>query len=339
MLVIHANRNVSRFALGLTAAILLQTAALSAGAPMTAEEFASSYMAAFNSKNSEGLKKLRFPSSGKSMMQQMMNEISEAEMKGGTKYGSYEILPVPKEMDKPAMGPDGVFYRPNLKPTNLLKLTAKTENGTTTVTIPIGMKDGVFYEVGLEPSPGETPAYSFGWQRFTPPKCTWSVLLPNEPEPGKASLEKEMGKDALNDPDVYGVVKNTASIKTAQHWFRCGEEGKRVNDDGNKEIYRVACTTYEPETLKEWFSDPKKTLDDAVDYASRQHEGSVVQKKEIELSGAPGREFEIREKDGAVYLGRVYWIKDRLYELTFESKKGKPDLDGAQKFLNSLQCQ
>jgi hypothetical protein len=338
MPVIHARGNLFRFGLALTAVFMVQSAAFSAGAPKTAEEFAASYMAAFNSKDMEGLKKLRFPSSGKSMMQQMMNEISDAEMKGGTKYSSYEILPVPKEMDKAAMGPDGLFYRPNLQPTNLLKLTSKTENGTTTTTIPIGMKDGVLYEVGLEPAPGDTPAYSFGWQRFTPPKCSWSVLLPNEPEPGKASLEKELGKDALNDPDVYGVVKNTASIKTTQHWFRCGEERKRVNDDGNKEIYRVAYTTYAPETLKEWFSDPEKNLDDAVDYTIRQHEGKVVQRKNIDLSGAPGREFEIREADGAVHLARVYWVKDGLFELTFESKKEKPDLDGANKFLNSLQC-
>ena len=53
-------------------------------------------------------------------------------------------------------------------------------------------------------------------------KINWSVMLPNEAEPGRAALEDQYGKEALNDPDIFGVVKNTASIKTTQHWIRSG---------------------------------------------------------------------------------------------------------------------
>ncbi|CAN5568008.1 hypothetical protein BH10CYA1_BH10CYA1_60460 [soil metagenome] len=303
----------------------------------TAEQFAVVYMKTFNANDVAGLRKLRMPVKGKSAMQEMINEITEASMKDGNKFTKFELLPLKPNMDKANMGPDGLFYKANLKPTNLLKLTAESKSGSMSTTIPIGIKDGVFYEVGVEPAPGDTPVYSSGWQRVTLPQSKWSVMMPNEAEPGKAALEKQYGKDAANNPDSYGVVRNTADIKTTQRWARCGELGKRVNDDDNKETYRAACTTFEPETLKKWFNEPKKNIDDTVDLASRQNGGTVVKVTEIDLNGAPGKTYEIKDQDGALRLGRVYWIKDALYELTFLSKKDSPDKESANKFLTSLE--
>ncbi len=313
-------------------------AAAGAANPKSAQEFGVQYMAAFNKKDKAALTKLRYPAGGTSEMQKMMDEISEAEMSSGTQYNKFEILPVDTKKMEPQMGPDGVFYKPNLTPTNLLKFTAETETGKSSTTFPVAKKDGVFYQVAIVKAEGAAqPAFSFGWQRFTPPKSNWSVMLPNEPEPGKAALEKEVGKNALEDPDVYGVVKNTASVKTTQHFFQSGAEGKRVHADDNSATYRVACTTYEPETLKEWFSDPKKTLDDTVNLRKNSLPGELVSSKDIELAGSPGREFEIRGQDGAYSVGRVYWIKDALYELTVQNKKDKPDAVTASKFLDSLE--
>ncbi len=308
-----------------------------ADGPKTPEELAKRYMAAFNKKDLAGLKKLRYPVAVKSEMQEMIDTFSEAELSAGTQYSKFEIKPVEPGGDKPSMGPDGNFYKPNLKPTNMIKVMAVTKDGSSSTTFPIGKKNGIYYIVGVEPAPGAQPPYQFGWQRFNAPASNWSVMLPNEPEPGRAALEKESGKDALKDPDAYGVVKNTADIKTFQHFFRSGEEGKRVNAPDNKETYRATCTTYTPETLAKWFSDPKKNLDDAVDYLVRSSDGKLVSVKEIESAGSPGREFEINEKEGAVVLGRVYWIKDALYELTFTSKKQTPDRAGAARFLESLE--
>jgi hypothetical protein len=115
-----------------------------------------------------------------------------------------------------------------------------------------------------------------------------------------------------------------------------GAEGKRLNADDNKDTYRAACTTYAPDTLKEWFSDPKKNLDETVDLRVRSLPGKLIQQKDIDLAGSPGREFEIQGKDGGYCIGRVYWIKDALYELTLESKANKPDVEVANKFLTSL---
>ncbi|MBS2002608.1 MAG: hypothetical protein U0103_18810 [Candidatus Obscuribacterales bacterium] len=307
------------------------------GSRKTPEQFGALYMKTFNANDVEGLRKLRMPVKVQSSMQELIDGITEASMKDGNKFTKFEILPPKPDMDKANMGPDGLFYKANLKPTNLLKLSAEGKNSSISTTIPIGIKDGIYYEVGVEPAPDATPEYAFGWQRVSLPKSNWSVLMPNEAEPGKAALEKQFGKAAAENPDSYGVVKNTADIKTTQHWARCGEQGKRVNDPDNKESYRAACTTFEPETLKNWFNDPKKNIDDAVDLASRQNGGTVVKTADIDLKGAPGKSYEIKDKDGALRLGRVYWVKDALYELTFLSSKEAPDTASADKFLTSLE--
>ena len=333
------NVMLSRTTIALVVSVSLNLAAFASDRPKTAEEFAARYMAAFNAKDLDALRKLRYPASGKSSMQEMIDEMTKADLDSSVKYSKFEILPPKPDMDKASMGPDGIFYKANLTPTNLIKLISQTKDGSSSTTLPIGLKDGVYYEVALEVSAGETPPYQFGWQRFSAPKSNWSFMLPNEPEPGRAAIEKDSGKDALSNPDIYGVIENTASIKTSQHWFRCGEEGKRVNDKENQETYRAAGTTYAPETLKEWFPDAKKNLDDEVNSIVRRDDGKLLQDKEISLAGSPGRELEIRNKDGSLCMSRIYWIKDALYELTFVSKKDKPDLIGANKFLSSLEVQ
>lgn len=303
----------------------------------TPEQFAQLYLKTFNASDVAALRKLRYPVNGKSNMQEMIDGITEASMKSGTKFTKFELLAPKPDMDKANMGPDGQFYKANLKPTNLLKLTAVSANGSMSTTIPIGIKDGIYYEVGVEAAPGDEPPYAFGWQRVSLPQATWSVLLPNEAEPGKAAIVKQYGKEAAENPDSYGVVKNTADIKTTQHWVRCGEEGKRVNDSANKETYRAACTTYEPETLRKWFADPKKNIDDAVDLASRQNQGKIVQTSEVDLNGAPGKSYEIKDQDGSMRFGRVYWIKDALYELSVVTSNEPVNKTSADKFLTSLE--
>lgn len=305
--------------------------------PHTPEEFATLYMQSINKKDRATIDSLRYPAKVKSEMQQFIDEMMEAELNAGTQYNRFEIKTPTGDVTKPQMGPDGTFYEPTLKPTHLVKFISERKDGSSSTQVPIGIKDGVYYVVTLVPAAGGQPAYQFGWNRFTMPKTAWSVMLPNEPEPGRAALEKEFGAQALDNPDAYGVIKNTAAIKTAQHWFWCGEEGKRVNAPENKETYRAACTTYTPETLKEWFSDAKKNLSDSVDNRVREVDGKLVQQKTVELNGAPGVEFEIKAKDGSTVMGRSYWVNDALYELVFQSKKDAPDVTGANKFLTSLE--
>src|SRR4030095_940290 len=215
----HINLGV---AIALAGCLWMATAARAAN-PKSAQEFGDQYMAAFNKKDKATLSKLRYPGGGKSDMQEMMDQIMDAEMSSGTQYNKFEILPVDAKKLEPQLGPDGVFYKPNLMPTNLLKFSAETKNGSSSTTFPVALKDGVVYQVAIVKADGvQQPPFSFGWQRFTPPKANWSVMLPNEPEPGRAALEKEAGKNALEDPDIYGVVENTAAIKTTQHFFQCG---------------------------------------------------------------------------------------------------------------------
>jgi hypothetical protein len=317
--------------------LTLSPLAALANSPKTPQEFADQYMAAFKSKDMAAVKKLRYPTVGKSQMMDFLDAMIQADMQSGAQYDNFELLPVQEKMNSAQMGPDGVSYKPNLKPTNVLKLSSKTSSGSSSTSFPIGVKDGIYYAVCPVPDTSSTPDYKFGWQRFNPPKTTWSVMLPNEPEPGKAALEKQFGPSALEDPDVYGVVKNTADIKTFQHIFQCGAEGKRLRADDNKETFRASCITYTPETLKNWFSDPQKTLDDMVNARKMELSGKLEKQSTIDLGGAPGREFEVRGDDGTLCLGRVYWIKDSLYQLVYETQDPHPDLKGAQKFLSSLQ--
>lgn len=305
--------------------------------PKTAQEFAAQYMAAFNAKDKTTLGKLRYPTTVKSPMQEVIDQMTDAELDSGMQYQKFELLPLEDEKIKPQMGLDGQFYEPNLKPTTILKLTAQNKDGSSSTSFPIGQKDGIFYQVAVVPAQGQQPVFNFGWQRFTPPKSNWSVSMPNEPEPGKAALELESGKKALEDPDAYGVVRNTASIKTCQHFFQCGSEGKRIMADDNQEKFRAACTTYEPEALKTWFSDPQKTLDDTVDLRQRSLPGKLLKVEKIDFHGSPGRQFEIRGDNDTYSLGRVYWIKDALYELTYESTAKEPNLTAANKFVGSLE--
>ena len=325
------------FKLGIALLLAASPSAAFADGPKSAQEFAEQYMAAFNKKDSATLQKLQYSAGTKCKLQEFIDSMTEEEMKAGTQYNKFEILPVEAKNSGSTMGPDGIFYKPSLKATNVVKFTSVTKDGTSSTSFPIGEKNGIFYAVTPVKDEAATPPYKFGWQRFTPPKSTWSVMFPNEPEPGAQALLKQYGPDALQDPDAYGVVKNTADIKTFQHFFQCGAEGKRLGLDDNKETYRAARTTYTPETLSKWFSDPKKNLDDTVDVRTRSLSGKLVKQKDIDLGGSPGRQFEIRGEDGTVLMGRVYWIKDALYELTYESKLDKPDIDGANKFLDSLQ--
>ena len=141
--------------------------AFAADEPSTPQEFAARYMAAYNNNDLAALQKMRYQVAGKSDMQDMIDDIAKAELSSGIHYDKFEILPAQPDGEKPMMGPDGIFYRSNLKPTNLVKLVSVTANGSSSTTVMIGQKDGIYYQVGVERSPGETPSYSFGWQRFT----------------------------------------------------------------------------------------------------------------------------------------------------------------------------
>lgn len=334
-----SNKSFRLDALKLWIAVLLACApaAALADGPKTPQEFAASYMDAFNKGDAAALHKLQYPVVGKSPLQETIDSMTEADMSAGTKYSTFELLPVDAKKVEPSLGPDGIFYKPNLQPTNMLKLSSQTKDGSSSLSFPIGQKDGIFYAVAAVPEEATTPDYKFGWQRFNAPKSNWSVLFPNEPEPGVAALERQLGKDALQDPDVYGAIKNTAEIKTCQHYFIAGTAGKRWHADDNHETYRAECTTYAPETLKEWFADPKKTLDDIVAQRTRTLAGKLIQQEAIKFSEAPGRAFEIRGEDGTVLLDRVYWINNALFELSYQCQKQKPDTVSAQKFLNSLE--
>jgi hypothetical protein len=324
-----------------SALIILPSANAAAEGPRSAEELAKAYLAAFNKKDKSALYKLRYPLTVKSELQSILDEMIDAELADGTQFTSYKFLSVDEIVAKPTMGPDGNFYKPNLKPVHMLMLKADTKNGTTTTTVPIGEKDGIYYVVCPVPADGPLPNYKFGWQRFQAPKSDWSVLMPNEPEPGRQALEQQVGKPGLNDPDVYGVVKNTGDIKTTQHMFSCGEPGKRMNAADNQDTYTVSCTTYEPETLKKWFSDSKQNVSDAIDSCVRANDGKLIAQADLDKDKSSpsglAKEFQIKAADGRLVVGHVYWLKDALFQLTVKSKKEKPDTDNYNKFLTSLE--
>jgi hypothetical protein len=171
--------------------------------------------------------------------------------------------------------------------------------------------------------------------------------MPNEPEPGRASLEQSGGKTRLLDGYGISYTVDADGIKHIQaHSYCCGAENKRLIEPGNKEKFCVSVTTHAPSTLKERFSgDVNKILDDAVDDQIRRYQiapgipGTRLTRKENVSSGSvSGREFEcVFGKSGSIVrIGRVFWVNDRLYELAY-FVVGKPDLPACTKFLTSFE--
>jgi hypothetical protein len=90
-----------------------------------------------------------------------------------------------------------------------------------------------------------------------------------------------------------------------------------------------------------WTDLPPKPPFDPQEFlkgVAKRYEAEVKSSKEITLQDNPGREFELETEKGRKIVGRLYIVKDRLYELIVVGEGARaPTADAAQKFFGSFQ--
>jgi hypothetical protein len=141
------------------------------------------------------------------------------------------------------------------------------------------------------------------WKEVTSPEGGFKVLLP----PGAAKLSAE------EEPPVGKLTLTTYTVK--QH------------GDG----YLVAWADLPPKPP----FDPDELLKGV---AKRYNDAEVKSSKAVTLQDNPGREFELETARGRKVVGRLYVVKNRLYELIAIGDGPRPPAAGpAEKFFASFQ--
>ncbi len=140
------------------------------------------------------------------------------------------------------------------------------------------------------------------WKEVTSQDGGFKVLMP----PGAAKLHAE------EEPPVGKITLNTYTVKQ--------------NGDG----YFVG-----------WADLPAKPPFDPAEFlkgvAKRYDNSEVKASKEVTFRDSPGREFELETAKGRKVLGRLYIVKNRLYELIVigEGSQAPPSAE-ARKFFDSF---
>ncbi len=89
-------------------------------------------------------------------------------------------------------------------------------------------------------------------------------------------------------------------------------------------------------------ADPNELLEGGVSGALNSLSATLVNKTDIKLSDAPGKEFvgDVPAgkalANGGQFKARAYLVKSRLYALFVAGPKGQDPLADADKFLNSF---
>lgn len=138
---------------------------------------------------------------------------------------------------------------------------------------------------------------------------------------GKFSVEApgEMKEASQDIPSAAGTIKLTTYTATA------GNKAFIVSYND----YPAAVTSAAPQTL----------LDGAQSGAIAQVNGTLVNDKNINLSGNPGKEYvaNVKTPQGdAVAKARIYLVKTRLYQTLAIVPKNEADSPDAIKFLDSF---
>jgi hypothetical protein len=143
---------------------------------------------------------------------------------------------------------------------------------------------------------------SLEWKEVTSQDGGFKVLMP----PGAAKLAAE------EEPPVGRITLTTYTVKQ--------------NGDG----YFVAWADLPPKP-------PFEPDDFLKGIAKRYDNAAVKSSKAVILQDNPGREFELETEKGRKVVGRLYVVKDRLYELIVIGDAAKPPAsEPAQRFLGSF---
>ncbi|MCL5275564.1 MAG: hypothetical protein M1434_12605 [Chloroflexi bacterium] len=148
------------------------------------------------------------------------------------------------------------------------------------------------------------------WQDFSSDKGKFTVTMPATPKESSQSVDTAAGKI-----DLYLY---TAQVGTS--------------------AYLVSFSDYPADMMSQ--ADPAKVLDGAMNGAVTNISGTILSSQDITLSGNPGKDFSAEGKiknpgDGSV-RGRIYLVKNRLYQIIVVGMKDQIPTADADKYLQSF---
>lgn len=140
---------------------------------------------------------------------------------------------------------------------------------------------------GVPPSPPAVEYNPSAWREFSSEKGRFSVLLPGTPFERTIPLDTKIGK-----LDTVNFILGSSSAS-----------------------YAVSYIDYPV-----FIEDPsivKRALDAGRDGAVQRVQGTLIEEKEISLSGHPGRYIKVRVGEGGITRSRLYVVGKRVYTLIF----------------------
>ncbi len=102
--------------------------------------------------------------------------------------------------------------------------------------------------------------------------------------------------------------------------------------------YFVSYCDYPPEIVQR--GDPEKMLDGSRDGAVSNANGKLLSETKITLEGHPGRELVMEARDesgrGGTIKGRLFMVKNRLYQVMVVAPRGQAGGQATDTFLQSF---
>jgi hypothetical protein len=151
------------------------------------------------------------------------------------------------------------------------------------------------------------------WQKFSPPKSGFTVLMPNKPSEQVNSVDTVFGRITI-------------------HTFKVPLEQDRINYTVSyvelpEEMVQVA----PPEALLE-------TLSNAFSQAFGR-DVKLLNQQSLRLGEYPGKEFKFEGPNQNVVRHRAYLVKQRMYQITVETSQAEEETLSAEieNFFNSFQ--
>ncbi|HEY3291363.1 MAG TPA: hypothetical protein VGK87_14635 [Anaerolineae bacterium] len=149
-----------------------------------------------------------------------------------------------------------------------------------------------------------------GWTNFSSDKGQFTVRMPSEPKQSTQSVDTAAGK--IDVALFTAVAGNTAYVASYSDY---------------------------PEAVMAG-ADPLKVLEGAMNGAVTNIGGTLIDSKDVSLNDVPGKEFSANGKianqgEGSM-RGRLYLVKNRLYQLIVVGLKDQLPTADVDKYLQSF---
>ena len=148
------------------------------------------------------------------------------------------------------------------------------------------------------------------WKDFSSAKGNFTITMPSVPKESSQSVDTAAGK--------VDLTMFTSQVGTS--------------------AYLVSFSDYPEEVMNT--ADPLKVLDGAMNGSVTNFGGTVLTSKDITIDNNPGKEFTADGKvsapgDGSL-SGRIYLVKNRLYQVIVVGLKDKTVVSDIDKYLQSF---